>query len=159
LSDFALLYSTYGLFGPIWLLLFCQITVDFVCAYMMEAEIGFAFGFQRLPILSGGFQQGVGANYIGFDESCGAIDGAVYVTFSGQVHDGVWQVLRQNTIQFSPITDIDLFEGVALAVAHLRKTLKITGVGEFVEVNHFALCILDDVADDCGAYEAGAAGY
>jgi len=78
------------------------------------------------------------------------------------VGDQFWQtglVLRQNTIQFGAITDIDLFEGVALAVAHLRKALKITGVGEFVEVNHFVLCILDDVADDGGAYEASAAGY
>jgi hypothetical protein len=51
-----------------------------------------------------------------------------------------------------------LFEGVAFAVAHLRQAFQVAGVGEFVEVDHVVPGVLDDVADDGGAYEAGAAG-
>jgi len=135
-----------------------EVAVDFVCAYVVEAEVGFFVTFQCLPVLAGGFQQGVGAYNVGFNEVCRAVYGAVYVAFGGQVHDGVWLVLGQYAIYFGSVADVDLFESVAFAIAHFREAFEVAGVGEFVEVDHFVLGVLDDVADDGGAYEAGAAG-
>src|SRR5690554_7951189 len=124
----------------------------------MEAEVGFVFGLQRLPVLAGGFQQGVGAYDVGFDKVCRAVYGAVYVAFGGQVHDGVWLVLGQYAVYFGAVADVYLFETVALVIADLRQAFEVAGVGEFVEVDHFILGAGDDVADYGGAYEAGAAG-
>src|SRR5690554_6094885 len=124
----------------------------------MEAEISFLFGFHSQPILAGGFQQSVGAYDVGFDEVCGAVYGAVYVTFGGQVHDGVWLVLGQYAVYFGAVADVDLFEAVALVTADRRQAFKVAGVGEFVEVDHFIVGVGDDVTDDGGAYEVGAAG-
>ena len=135
-----------------------EVAVHFVCADVVETEVGFFVAFQYLPILTGSFQQGVGAYDVGFDEVSGAVYGAVYVAFGGQVHDGVWLVLGQYAVYFSTVADVYLFEGVAFTVAHFCQAFEVAGVGEFVEVDHFVLGVLDDVANYGGAYEAGAAG-
>jgi len=135
-----------------------EVAVDFVCADVVEAEVGFLFGFQGLPVLAGGFQQGVSAYDVGFDEVCRAVYGAVYVAFGGQVHDGVRLVLGQYAVYFGAVADVYLFETVALVIAHFRQAFEVASVGEFVEVDHFILGIGDDVADDGGAYEASTAG-
>lgn len=136
-----------------------EVAVDFVCADVVKAEVGFLFGLKRLPVLADGFQQGVGAYDVGFDEVCGAVYGAVYVAFGGQVHDGVWLVLGQYAVYFGSVADVYLFEGVAFVTADFRQAFEVAGVGEFVEVDHFILGVGDDVTDDSGAYEAGAACY
>jgi len=135
-----------------------EVAVDFICAYVVEAEVSFFAAFQCLPVLAGRFQQSVGAYDVGFNEICGAVYGAIYVAFGGQVHDGVWLVLGQYAIYFAAAADVYLLEGVAFAIAHFRQAFEVAGVGEFVQVDHFVLGVLDDVADDGGAYEAGAAG-
>jgi len=135
-----------------------QVAVDIVRADVMEAEVGFLFVFHRLPVVACGFQQGVGADDVGFDKLGRAIYGAVYVAFRGQVHDGIRLMLGQYAVDFGTVADVDLLKGEAFAVAHLCRAFQIAGVGELIQVNHVVLGVLDDVADDGGAYKAGAAG-
>jgi hypothetical protein len=136
-----------------------EVTVHFVCADVVKAEAGFLFAFLGLPVLTGSFQRRVGADDVGFDELGRAIYGAVYMAFCSQVHDGIWLLLGQYAVDFGAVADVDLFEGVALAVAHLCQAFEVAGVGEFVEVDHFIFGVLDDVANDGGADEASATGY
>jgi hypothetical protein len=135
-----------------------EVAVDFVGAYMVVAEVGFFGVFQGLPVLASGFQQGVGADDISFDELCRAIYGTIYVAFGCQVHDGVWLVLGQYAVYFGAIADVDLFESVTLAIAHFSQTFEVAGVGKLIEVDHFIPRVLDDVSNDGRADEAGAAG-
>ena len=135
-----------------------EVTVHFVCADVVKAEAGFLFAFLGLPVLTGSFQQRVGADDVGFDKLGRAVYGAVYMAFCCQVHDGVWLVLCQYAVNFSAIADVDLFEAIAFAVAHFRQAFEVASLGEFVEVDHF-IGVVDDVANDCGANEVRAAGY
>ena len=68
-------------------------------------------------------------------------------------------MLCQYSVYFGAVADVDLLEGVATALADFRQAFEVAGVGEFVQVEHFIFGVVGDVKDDCGAYEAGAAGY
>lgn len=135
-----------------------EVPVDFVCADMMEAEIYFAFVIHGLPILARSLQKSVSSYYVCFYKFCRAVYGTIYMAFGSQVHDGIWLVLDQYAVYFSAVANVDLLESVALIVAYFHQAFEIAGVGEFVEVDHFIFGVVDDVTDNGGAYEAGAAG-
>ena len=60
-------------------------------------------------------------------------------------------MFEEHAVDFGSVADACLFEGISAAFAHFRKTIKITGIREFVEVNHRITRVLDDVSDHCGA--------
>lgn len=138
-----------------------EVAVDFVCADVVKAE-SFGFGrvgfLQAFPVGTGGFQQGVGADDVGFHEGGGAVYGAVYVAFGGQVHDDVWLVLGQGVIHGFGVADVGLDEGVAGVVGYGFQGFEVAGVGEFVDVDYGVVGVVDEFADYGGADEAGAAG-
>lgn len=101
----------------------------------MEAEGCLAAVIQALPVLTGGFEQRVGADDVGFDKGCWAIDGAIDVRLSGQVHYGVRLVLKKNPVKFGTVANIDMLEGVTLAVTDVSQGFEVSGVGQFVEVD------------------------
>lgn len=41
----------------------------------------------------------------------------------------------------------------------MSESLSLSPTSELVQIDHIIGGVVDDVADDCGAYEAGAAGY
>ena len=66
-----------------------QIAVDFIGGDMVEAEALLGGFVQVVPVLACRFQQGVGADDVGFHEGGGAVDGTVYVALCRQMHDGI----------------------------------------------------------------------
>jgi hypothetical protein len=74
------------------------------------------------------------------------------------VHDGVRLVLTKNAVELDAVADIDVLEGVALAVADFGQGFEVAGVGELVEVDHAVGGVANDVTDNRRTDEAGAAG-
>ncbi|MOA17904.1 hypothetical protein D3C78_1381820 [compost metagenome] len=83
----------------------------------MEAEGVLKHGIEAQPVAACRFQQGVGADDIGLDEGCRAVDGAVDVGFGGQVHHGIRSMLAEHPFDFGAVADVDLLERVARAAA------------------------------------------
>ena len=91
--------------------------VDLVSGDVQEAEGGL-FGLREAVVVgTHRFQQVEGADDVGLDKVFRAVDGAVYVTFGGEVDDGARLELGQQLGDQRLVTDITLNEdvvGVAL---------------------------------------------
>jgi hypothetical protein len=135
-----------------------QAAVDLVGGDVMEAEAGLALAFQAVPVVPGGFEQGVGADDVGLDEFGRAVDGAVDVALGGQVHDAVRLVLAEQAADLGGVADVDLLEGVARVAGDAGQGVEVACVGQAVHVDHPVVGVSDQVPDDGGADEAGAAG-
>jgi hypothetical protein len=109
-------------------------------------------------IAAGRLQQGVGAGDVGFDECGRAVNGAVHVGFCRQVQDGVGPVLVKAPGHLGGIADIHLLKGVPGTARYRCQGLKVPGIGQLVQVHHMVRRMGDQMADQGGADEAGAAG-
>src|SRR5690554_7332811 len=125
-----------------------EVAVDFIGADVMEAELRLFPGLHRLPVVTGSFQQRVGPDDISLDELCWAIDGAVYMAFSCQVHDCIWFVFGQNSVYLCTVADVDLLETVSVAIVYLSQALKIACIGQLIEVDDLITRVFDDVTND-----------
>src|SRR5690606_17575914 len=135
-----------------------QVAVYLVGGNMMEAEGCLALGAQAEPVGACIFQQAVGADDIGLDECCRAIDRAVDMRLGGQVHDGVWLELAQRRDDALGIGNIGLNEAIPWACIDLGQRFQIAGIGQLVEVEHLVLGVLNQMADQRRSDEAGSAG-
>ena len=135
-----------------------QIAIDFIGGNMVETE-SFAF-FRRhpLPVGTCGFKQVECADDVGLDEFAGGIDRAVDMTFRRQMHDGIGPVLGKHAVKFGTIANVHLLKGVTRVVGYVGQRFEIARVGQFIEVDDGILSIFDDMADDCRADKARAAG-
>ena len=113
---------------------------------------------QRLPVAAGGFQQAVGADDIGLDKIRRAVDRTVDVGFGGQVHDRVGLEAREHGADGGLVDDIGLDELIAAVGRDAGQRFQIAGVGEFVQVEHFVLGVLNQVTDQSRTDKTGAAG-
>ncbi|MNR29659.1 hypothetical protein D3C85_1470590 [compost metagenome] len=84
----------------------------------METEGFLRHRRQTVPVATGCFQQGVGADDIGLDKVARAIDGAVHMGLCGQVHHRIRTEFGEHHIQPGAVTDIHLIEAVARRVGH-----------------------------------------
>ena len=134
-----------------------QVAVDLVGGDVVETERRTAFGRQRSPVGAGGLQQLIGADDVGLDELGRAIDGAVDVGLSGQMHDGVRLEVQQRLADPLTIGDVGLEELIARVVVHAGQRLEVAGIGQFVRVEHAVPGIEDEVTDQCGTDESGSA--
>lgn len=126
-----------------------QVAIDFVGGDMMEAEafgFGGIAGFQAAPVFTGRFQQRVGADDVGLDKVRRAVDGAVYVAFSSQMHNDIWLCVRQYAVHLLGIGDVRLLKLVARAVRHAGQRVQVTGVGELVQIDDSVLAVIDQLS-------------
>jgi hypothetical protein len=73
---------------------------------------------------------------------------AVYVAFGSQMHDSVWPVLNQNSVNSHTVTNINLLKTVTPAAAYVGQVFQITCIGELVQVNNSVIRILDNMANN-----------
>lgn len=104
------------------------------------------------------FQHRVSADHVGFDKRRRAIDGTIDVAFRRQVHHYIRLILGEYPIQPGAIADVDLLEGITIAVGHHRQRLEVTGIGQLIHHHHAVAGGLDDMPHDCGTNETGATG-
>ena len=125
---------------------------------MMKAECIALFRRHLLPISARRFQKRVGADNIGFDKRRCPVNRAVDMAFRCQMHYRIGLVRGQHAVEFGTVADIHLLEGIARAGGHRFERLEITGISEFVYIDHAVVGVGDNMADKCRADKAGAAG-
>ena len=81
-------------------------------------------------------EQAKGSDDVGRDELLGADDGAVNVAFGSKVHQGVRLMLLEQGLDECGVFDAALHEDVIGMSVDGGKIAKVSGVGEFIEVDH-----------------------
>ncbi len=76
----------------------------------------------------------------------------------GQVHDRVGLEACQHRTDGGLIDDVGLDEFVAGIGRDAGQRLEVTGIGQFVEVEHFMFGVADQVPNQGGTDKAGASG-
>lgn len=89
--------------------------------------------------MTGRLQQSEGADHVGLDEGCRAINGTVHMAFCRQVHHDIRAELAELGGHGSSIRDISLGKRVAFAPGHRRQGFEVAGVGQAVHHSDFIL--------------------
>lgn len=113
-----------------------KVAIHLVGGDMMEAEGRLARLVQAIPISTGGFQQHIGADDIGFDEIGRSSDGAIDVALCRQMHYRIGLMNGKDAIQLGAVADIYRLERITIAGGNLCQGLQITCIGQLVEVDH-----------------------
>lgn len=128
--------------------------VDLVGRDVEKAEgPGLSFG-QLFPVAPRRLEEAESADDVGLDEGLGTVDGAINVTFGGEVHDGLRMVIFKETGHEFAVGDIAFDEGVAGMVDHLGQGVNVAGVGQFIDVGHF-VTLGEGQVNEVAADEAG----
>ena len=124
----------------------------------METECAFRRFGQLLPIGSRGFQQAIGADNVGLDKIRRTVNGTVDMGLGRQVHDRIGLEACEQGADGGLVDDIGLDELIAAVGRDAGQRLKVAGVSQLVQVEHFVLSVLNQVADQGGANKSGTAG-
>jgi hypothetical protein len=122
----------------------------------METERHLTRRVQPVPVTTRRFEHRVGADDVGFDEGLRAIDRAVHVGLGGQVHHRIRLQPCEQFVQRRLVADVHLTEPITRRVGHIGQRLEIAGVGQFVDVDHFAFGLFDQKPHHGRANEARA---
>ena len=125
---------------------------------MQKTKLTLRFSTQAMPVATHRLQQTKGAHNVGFNEFAGAMNGAVYMAFSGKVEHSTGLVFGQQFGQQRSITNVTLHKHMLRIVFQGSQGLQITGVGELVEIDDFFIAVRHPVQDKIGTNEACAAG-
>ena len=125
---------------------------------VLEAEAGPRRLVERAPVGQRRFQERVGAGDVGLDEGGGAVDRAVDVAFRREMQHGIGPHFLEDRIERGAVADIDLEMAVSVAGAGFGQGVEVAGIGQLVDVGDRPVGVADDVTDDSGADESGAAG-
>ena len=74
------------------------------------------------------------------------------------MHHCVGLVFAEYARHFRGIADIDLLKAVARIVRDRSQRLQVARVSQFVDIDHAAIGIVDELTDDCRTDESGSAG-
>ncbi len=135
-----------------------QAAIDLVGGDMVEAEAGLLPVAETIPVMARRLQQGVGADDVGLDELGRAVDGAVDVALGGQVHDAVRPVLGEQAADLGGVADVHFFKGITRVAGDAGDRIEVAGIGQAIDVDYPVIGVGDQVADDGGTDETGAAG-
>ena len=125
---------------------------------MVEAKRALFWPGKGLPVAAGGFQQAVGADDIGLDKIRRAVNRTVDVGFGGQMHDRLRLEAREHCADGGLVDDIGLYELIAAIGRDTGQRFQIAGVGEFVQVEHFVLGVLNQMTYQSRTDKTGATG-
>lgn len=80
------------------------------------------------------------------------------MTFRRQVHHHIRLIAGKHPIQPDAIADVDLLEGITIAVGHYRQRLQVTGIGQLIHHHYAVAGGLDDMSHDRRTNKSGATG-
>ncbi len=126
---------------------------------MQEAEGAAPRRLEPAPVAQGFLQQRERADHVGVNELAGPVDRAIDMALGGEIHHPMRLVAIEQGAQCRPIADIDLGECVARIAGGLRNGAQVRRVGELVDVDHKGVGVVEQMADDRRADEAGSSGH
>lgn len=109
------------------------------------------------PIGSGGLKHIVRADDICVDKIARAVDGPVYVTFGGQMHDRVWFMLGEDPVEGGAVAYVGVLKGVSGAVRHRNYVVETGSIGHCVKV-YDLVTVGNGASNDGGTNESCATG-
>src|SRR5262249_3752090 len=141
-----------GRVGRAWVVagLLCEMALvskraeNLVSRDVMEPEPALA---AFAPVRQRGLEQNVSSNHIGGDELSGAIDRAIDMAFSGQMHGGIGLEACECIGNRGPVANVDATESVAAMPVNGRERGEITGIGQLVEDQDLVRCVSNEVPD------------
>ena len=125
---------------------------------MQKSECGFGSGFKRVPVGAHGFKQAKCADDIGLNKFFGAVNGAVYVRFSGEMNDGANGVASKELADQLAVGNIAVHKGVRGVRGKRVEIVGVAGVGERVQINDGFIAGCEPILNEITADEARAAG-
>src|SRR5208283_1958184 len=81
------------------------------------------------------------------------------MAFGGEMHHDFWPESCEDLVHAGRIYNVRADEGEARIGCYERQRFKIAGVGQLVDDEHRMRRLCDDLADNSGADETGAAGH
>ena len=81
------------------------------------------------------------------------------MAFSGQMHNIVRLVLSKNAIQFTAVTNINLFKRIALVIGYGSEPFQVASVGQNINYHHAVIGIGNEMTYNAGTNESTTAGY
>ena len=104
------------------------------------------------------FEEAEGADDVGGDEVSRSADRTIDMRFSSEVHDVSDLVIADDATDGFAVPEIHFLENVVLSAVDVREICEMSRVGEAIEIYQPSDCgLIDDVANEIGADEAGAA--
>ena len=105
-------------------------------------------------------QHNLGADDVGIQKDLRVGDAAVHMTFRGEIDHGVNGIRIENPVDRGSVADVRVYKMVSGIVFNILEVLKITGIGQSIDIDDGILRVffahqVDKVASD----KSGAAGY
>ncbi len=125
---------------------------------MEEAEGRLLALREALPVCPRGLEKREGADDVGLHERARPVDRAVDVALGGEVKHARRAVRGEEPRDLVGVADVHLFERVARIACDRRQRGEVARVGQLVDVDDGVVGVLDEVPDERGADESGAAG-
>ena len=116
-------------------------------------------GLWTQPTGAAGFEQVERADDVGGDEVARTGNGTVHVRFRREMHDMGDGVLFDDPHHSGFITQIHLLKNIFRVLGNLFQIFQVPGISKAIQIDEFGdLRTVNDVMDEIGADEAGAAG-
>src|SRR5215470_4941219 len=116
---------------------------------MVKSKHLFPAGGEPLPIARSCLEQRECANDIGLDKCSRAVDRAVYVAFSRQMHDDVRMESFYDVAHLARIDNVSADEGIGPTVRKPRQRFQIADISQILNDQNRMPAASDGVANDC----------
>ncbi|OIQ82918.1 hypothetical protein GALL_352980 [mine drainage metagenome] len=135
-------------------LVLAERAIHFVGGHVQEAEVGFRFAFQCIPVGAHGLQQVESADDVGLNEVARTMDGAVDMRLGGEVDDGARSVFGKQPGYQGGIGYIATHEHMPHVVAQTDEIFQVTRIGQLVEVDDRLTALPQPVQDKIASDES-----
>ena len=121
---------------------------------MQKAKVLFFLPLQTFPIDMHSIEQDSSTNHIGHDEGNGAINGAIHMGFSSEVDDTIRLEVVNHGLHHGGIGDVPFHKLISGIIRNRDQIVKISSVGQFIQIENMVVGFNDLLQDKVGADEA-----
>ena len=128
-----------------------QIAVDLVGGNLMVAADA---------VLPARVHQHLRTQNVGLQEHLGIFNGAIHMTFGGEVHHHVGMLLLKKPIHPLPVADVQLHKAEVGGIHDRSQRGQIAGIGQLVQADDPVVRVFaEHMENEIGADKSGAAGH
>ena len=120
-------------------------SIHLICGNVKKSESRFSLSIQVCPITIGAREKAIRANNVRVDEFRRPINRPINVRFCCEVKYIVRLEPLKQIVDFRLVADIYPFEVVARGILQIRQRINISGIGQFVQVHHVIIGMVDQI--------------